>query len=64
MITTLSFDLDDTLWPIAPAIEAAEQALRDWLQQHWPTVANAWSADRMAELRDGLWQQHPELAHD
>ena len=33
MITTLSFDLDDTLWPIAPAIEAAEQALRDWLQR-------------------------------
>ena len=64
MITTLSFDLDDTLWPIAPAIEAAEQALRDWLQQHWPTVAKAWSAERMAELRDGLWQQHPELAHD
>lgn len=64
MITTLSFDLDDTLWPIAPVIEMAEAALRDWLSRHWPQVAAQWTPERVAMLRSELWQAHPQLAHD
>lgn len=33
------FDLDDTLWPIAPVILQAEQTLHAWLQAHAPRVA-------------------------
>jgi FMN phosphatase YigB (HAD superfamily) len=30
-IKAITLDLDDTLWPIWPAIERAEKALDDWL---------------------------------
>jgi putative hydrolase of the HAD superfamily len=42
------FDLDDTLWPIAPVIELAEQHIWSWIEQHAPGVARAHS---MASLR-------------
>ena len=29
----LSFDLDDTLWPVEPVIRAAEAAMWKWLQE-------------------------------
>ena len=38
MITplVLSFDLDDTLWPVGPVIAAAESALLSWLRARYP----------------------------
>jgi putative hydrolase of the HAD superfamily len=30
----LSFDLDDTLWPVGPVIAAAESELLSWLRAH------------------------------
>mgnify|MGYP003353772201 CR=1 FL=1 len=30
----LTLDLDDTLWPVWPAIERAEAVLHDWLKAH------------------------------
>jgi phosphoglycolate phosphatase-like HAD superfamily hydrolase len=30
-IQAISFDLDDTLWPVAPTITGAEQDLLNWL---------------------------------
>jgi putative hydrolase of the HAD superfamily len=38
-IKAISFDLDDTLWPIWPTIERAEKALHDWLGLHAPMAA-------------------------
>ena len=38
-IRGISFDLDDTLWPIWPTIERAEKALLDWLGAHAPMAA-------------------------
>jgi putative hydrolase of the HAD superfamily len=64
MIRALSLDLDDTLWPIGPAIVQAEQALDDWLRAHCPDVAAAWPADSLRELRERTWLAHPHLAHD
>ena len=40
----LSFDLDDTLWPIWSAIERAEQVLHGWLTDHAPATAARWAA--------------------
>jgi putative hydrolase of the HAD superfamily len=64
MIRAVSLDLDDTLWPIAPTIVEAERALDDWLRAHCPEVAAAWSIDALRELRERVWQAHPEHAHD
>jgi len=60
----ISFDLDDTLWPIAPVMAKAELALADWLIEHCPEVAAAYPPERMRAHRDEVWQRHPELAHD
>ncbi|MBL0720101.1 HAD-IA family hydrolase [Piscinibacter sp. Jin2] len=63
-LQALSLDLDDTLWPIAPTLARAEQALADWLVRHAPATAAAWPPARMLALRQRIGQAHPELAHD
>lgn len=35
-IRAITLDLDDTLWPVWPTIERAEDRLRDWLDRHAP----------------------------
>lgn len=60
----LSFDLDDTLWPIAPVMERAEQQLDRWLAEHCPEAHAAWPIARMRGLRDQVWAEHPSLQHD
>lgn len=64
-IKAISFDLDDTLWPIWPTIERAERALLDWLGSHAPLAA-ALCADPgvLRQIRDGLGATHPDLRHD
>ena len=36
MIKVITFDLDNTLWDVEPALLRAEQAQQEWLQQHRP----------------------------
>lgn len=62
--TALSFDLDDTLWPIAPVMGRAEQALDAWMKLHCPEAHVAWPIERMRGLRDQVWMEHPDLQHD
>ncbi len=64
MIKALSFDLDDTLWPIAPTIARAEQALHAFMQAHVPQLAAKWPIELMRALRDDVAASHPEIAHD
>ncbi|RDZ27326.1 HAD family hydrolase [Lysobacter silvisoli] len=63
-VRAITLDLDDTLWPIAPVIVRAEQALAAWLLQHAPRTAQRWPAAAMRELRDQVAAEHPQLAHD
>jgi 2-haloalkanoic acid dehalogenase type II len=60
----LSFDLDDTLWPVGPVIEAAERELYAWLQRTYPAVAQGHSLASMRELRAAVATQYPGQAHD
>jgi HAD superfamily hydrolase (TIGR01509 family) len=64
MVRAVSFDLDDTLWPIMPAITAAESALNAWLISNCPEVAIAWPVEKMRSLRDQAVLDSPELTHD
>jgi putative hydrolase of the HAD superfamily len=64
VIRALSLDLDDTLWPIGPAIVEAERALDDWLRAHCPAVADTWTTQALRELRERIWLDHPQYAHD
>ena len=53
------FDLDDTLWPIAPVIAAAELSLYAWLQQHAAPVAAAHTIDSLRAARLALLEREP-----
>lgn len=63
-IRAITFDLDDTLWPIAPTMLLAERQLHDWLQTHCPRSAAAYSVEAMRLLRDRIAAENPQLAHD
>ena len=63
-IRALTLDLDDTLWPVLPALERADQAVDDWLQQHHPDVARAWPIAAMRELRAKVAAERLDLTHD
>lgn len=59
VIKAVLFDLDDTLWPIVPAIERAENLLYDWLSRHVPAVAREVTIDSMRARRQALMATDP-----
>jgi len=58
------FDLDDTLWPIAPTILQAEETLFAWLREHAPRVAERFTIDTLRQARLEMLAQRPELNLD
>ena len=58
------FDLDDTLWPIAPVILEAEQILFAWLREHAPRVAQQFTIDTLRQARLELLARQPEFQLD
>lgn len=58
------FDLDDTLWPIAPVILQAEQTLFAWLASHAPRVAERFTIESLRQARLELLAQRPEFQLD
>ncbi len=60
----LSLDLDDTLWPVRPALQRADQAVQDWLQAHQPEVARCWPLPALRDLREQIAIERTDLAHD
>jgi len=62
--TAITLDLDDTLWPIAPVMQRADQALQAWIEKSCPEVAMALPVDQMRLLRDEVFATHPHLGHD
>lgn len=64
-IRAISLDLDDTLWPIWPCIERAEQRLHAWLQDHAPLTARLFAtAQALREIREHMNHHRPDLKHD
>lgn len=58
------FDLDDTLWPIAPVILEAEQILFAWLREHAPRVAQQFTIETLRQARLELLARRPEFQLD
>jgi FMN hydrolase / 5-amino-6-(5-phospho-D-ribitylamino)uracil phosphatase len=63
-IAAITLDLDDTLWPVWPAIEQAERQLHAWLALHAPGLAQAVDIQGLRQLRDQVAQECPQWAHD
>lgn len=60
----LLFDLDDTLWPIAPVIARAELSLFAWLQAHAPRVAARFSIEALRDARMAMLARAPHAHVD
>jgi len=63
-VRAVAFDLDNTLWDVAPVIERAELRLFEWLRQHCPRIPESVSMDDMRAARELLARQEPHNAHD
>ncbi len=63
-IRAVTLDLDDTLWPVLPALERADRDLDAYLRQHYPDVARAWPIPAMRVLRAEVAAERTDLAHD
>lgn len=63
-IAAITFDLDDTLWPVRPVIQAAEQSLHEWFRNHAPAVAERFTVADLARLRAEVGERRPDIAHD
>ena len=63
-VRAVAFDLDNTLWDIAPVIERAEARLHEWLLEHCPRIPERVSLEDMRAARELLAREEPHNAHD
>ena len=60
VIKVIGFDLDDTLWDVAPVIKSAEKALSDWIKSRFPQVK--YGALQIKRARKKILQENPAVA--
>ena len=63
-IRAVTFDLDDTLWDVEPAIARAERALRIWLDANCPDMAARYDREALFGVRGEIIVKTPQLQHD
>ncbi len=63
-VRAICFDLDDTLWPCAPVIRAAEQRCYDWLAGNAPALTERYAIEELRAHRLALGQSRADIAHD
>ncbi|MES2101969.1 MAG: HAD-IA family hydrolase [Pseudomonadota bacterium] len=63
-IKALTLDLDDTLWPVWPAIERAEHELHAWLAQNASATARRFDVAALRGLREAVAAENPHWGHD
>jgi putative hydrolase of the HAD superfamily len=61
-IQLITFDLDDTLWDVAPVMRGAEATLRDWLGRNAPRLGD-FTTEALWAIRERLLQADPGLKH-
>ena len=62
-ISVITFDLDNTLWDVEPALIRAEQVQQDWLLRHRPGAVEAYDHEGLWEFKKSGWKRHPQLLH-
>lgn len=63
-IRAITVDLDDTLWPIQPVIQHAEQRVYDWIATHCPRVAARYDLTAIRTVREDVARRNSHLHHD
>ncbi len=64
VVRLITIDLDDTVWPCAPVIQAAEEALYAWLAEQAPGLTERFDAHALRAHRRTLMTERPDIAHD
>ncbi len=63
-VKAISFDLDNTLWPIKSVIENAERQLWNWLERNHPRITEQHDLFSLRQHRADTAVAFPELSHD
>lgn len=64
-IRAITLDLDDTLWPVMPTIQRAEQRLQTWFETHAPATARYLANPVVRhEVRAQVSRDSAHMAHD
>lgn len=63
-IEALCLDLDDTLWPVLPVIQRAEQAMHDWLGENYPEIARGFPRETLRQRLAEFLERFPGHKHD
>jgi HAD superfamily hydrolase (TIGR01549 family) len=58
-IRVITFDLDDTLWPIQPVIRRAEGIFFAWLQENMPAITYRYTQESLLNSRTRFMQAAP-----
>lgn len=59
-IACITFDLDDTLWPVMPVIRHAEARFYTWLREHAPAVCARFEPEELVADRARFMRSAPE----
>ena len=62
-LKAISFDLDDTFWPILPVVLRAERVVNGWMLRHYPGVENFLNNKTSTQIRDKLISENPGLIY-
>lgn len=62
-VSVITFDLDNTLWDVEPALLRAEDAQQNWLKEHRPGAVEAFDHEALFEFKKSVWKRHPHLLH-
>lgn len=63
-VRAITLDLDDTVWPFAPIGARIERVLDAWMREHSPRTAERFPVPAMRALRERVFAENPQLAHD
>ncbi len=63
-VRLLTFDLDDTLWPCFPTIQAAEREVHAWFREEAPVLAERYDIEELRRHRMRVARENPDKAHD
>ena len=62
-IRVVTFDLDNTLWDVTPALLRAEETQRAWMLEHRPGTMENIDHQALLEVRKAVAAQQPDLLH-
>ena len=60
----ITFDLDNTLWPVDGVIRRAEQRCRLWIADRYPEAAERMTVEAVRGIRDQLLREKPDYIHN